>query len=86
MAEQIRLTTLAIAGLVWVASHSLARGHVPFRRDRAVWQRAAAKDRPHRAQGIGAPCAVVGPYWALRRWYTWPVMDEALWDDVERTW
>lgn len=44
----------------------LAQGHVPFRKDCAVCQRAAARDRPHRAQGIAAPCVLsldmTGPF------------------------
>lgn len=43
----------------------LAQGHVPFRRDCGVC-RAAAKDRPHKAQGIAAPCVLsldmIGPF------------------------
>ena len=94
----IQKRRVTMKALSW--QEHLAQGHVPFRRDCAVCQRAAARDRPHRAQGIAAPCVLsldlTGPFvlghdidgdlkkYLLVGAYTWPVMEEAPWDDVEQ--
>ena len=48
----IQKRRVTMKALSW--QEHLAQGHVPFRRDCAVCQRAAARDRPHRAQGLRA--------------------------------
>ena len=94
----IQKRRVTMKALSW--QEHLAQGHVPFRRDCAVCQRAAARDRPHRAQGIAAPCVLsldlTGPFvlghdidgdlkkYLLVGAYTWPVMEEAPWDEVEQ--
>ena len=60
----IQKRRVTMKALSW--QEHLAQGHVPFRKDCAVCQRAAARDRPHRAQGIAAPCVLsldlTGPF------------------------
>ena len=93
----IQKKRVTLKALSW--QEHLAQGHVPFRRDCAVCQRAAAKDRPHRSQGIASPCVLAldmtGPFvlgtdidgdpkkYLLVGAYTWPVLEEAPWEEQE---
>lgn len=84
---------VTLKALSW--QEHIAQGHVPFRRDCAVCQRAAAKDRPHRASPCVLALDLTGPFvlgtdidgdpkkYLLVGAYTWPVMDEAPWDEQE---
>ena len=51
--KHIHKKRVALQVLSW--REHLAQGHIPFRRDCGVCQRAAARQRPHRAQGIPEP-------------------------------
>ena len=92
---QKRRVTLQV--LSW--REHLAQGHIPFRRDCGVCQRAAARQRPHRAQGIPEPCVLAldlsGPFakgkdidgdekkYFLVGSYTWPVYEGHEWEKDE---